>query len=357
MTFDASGGSSFSFNFPFPSIDNGTTTTHDTTTTTRIIAGTAETAVPKEIKTFYFLSDTEKRLKAISSLDSTIVLKTTTHSNNNDNGDDDNHEYCLRRVCLSKKEESALLIQEDDLQQSDIIPGEYEGGLKVWECSLDLCRYLLKHLDTIMTATTQPIHYVAELGCGHGLPGCLVLQHALKNNNNKTKKTKVLFTDFNDFVLRDVTIPNIWLNTTSMHHFPVGDVAQSVVLGAGDWNQLSDAILRHQNDNNCAAKNSRFDMLLAAETTYTRETAQATAQLMARHLIPTNGVGLVATKRYYFGCGGGTEAFREAAASQENVIVDNNRSYKLDISLVEVYDNGAGNIRELLKVVLKEVVE
>jgi protein-histidine N-methyltransferase len=41
------------------------------------------------------------------------------------------------------------LMQKDEnpelLGQSDVITGLYEGGLKTWECSLDLARYLSQH--------------------------------------------------------------------------------------------------------------------------------------------------------------------------------------------------------------------
>ena len=44
---------------------------------------------------------------------------------------------------------SDKILQDIDQQKTDIIPGVYEGGLQVWECSLDLCHYLARHLDEI----------------------------------------------------------------------------------------------------------------------------------------------------------------------------------------------------------------
>ena len=32
------------------------------------------------------------------------------------------------------------------LKSHDVVPGVYEGGLKVWECSIDMCRYLASAL-------------------------------------------------------------------------------------------------------------------------------------------------------------------------------------------------------------------
>lgn len=34
-----------------------------------------------------------------------------------------------------------------DLQVSDLIAGKYEGGFKLWEGSIDLCRFLIRMLE------------------------------------------------------------------------------------------------------------------------------------------------------------------------------------------------------------------
>ncbi|KAL3238540.1 hypothetical protein MRX96_048083 [Rhipicephalus microplus] len=49
----------------------------------------------------------------------------------------------------------------------DIIPSVYEGGMKVWECSIDLTEYIENHLSI------DDESKVLELGCGAGLPGLL----------------------------------------------------------------------------------------------------------------------------------------------------------------------------------------
>lgn len=247
--------------------------------------------------------------------------------------------------------ESDDILQDIESRNTDLVPGVYEGGLKVWECSIDLCRYLAIHWEEILPSGGK----VLELGCGHGLPGCLLLREGLRRD----KGISVIFTDYNDFVLRGVTLSNIVLNTrmwaaTDNLNTWVA-VAGRIVMGAGDWMEMSEqlmsGVLRHEHTS--LPSSGRFDVILAAETTYTSESAIDTAILLARHLTLGSGMGLVACKRYYFGVGGGSDAFRKAASSQRIIGATDRQSsieYGLSIKTLQVYDNGIGNIRELLLV-------
>lgn len=49
---------------------------------------------------------------------------------------------------------------------SDLTPGIYEGGAKIWECTQDLLNYLVKTFDTDWSK-----YKVLDLGCGSGLLG------------------------------------------------------------------------------------------------------------------------------------------------------------------------------------------
>jgi predicted nicotinamide N-methyase len=276
---------------------------------------------------FVFLEGVQEMVneKKVDELNSDVILTLADGSS-------------LRKVIPHIQSDKGMF-NELEKQGTDIIPGTYEGGLKVWECSLDLCRYIVKHRDTLKPT------FAMELGCGHGLPLCLILRNGLQNSS----RTKVLFADFNDFVLKDVTMANIMLNTEG---YSSEKVAESVVLGAGDWLAMSDQLLAKTQTATTGTlpKNGRFDLILAAETTYTAEAAEETAVLLSKHLA-LGGIGLVATKRYYFGCGGGSDALRSAAAACPVSI--EGRSYSLSIQSVEVFDDGSGNIRELLKVILE----
>lgn len=61
------------------------------------------------------------------------------------------------------------------LTTSDIQAGVYEGGFKLWECSLDLVKYVELLLRDSQTPFRMP-RKVMELGCGHAIPGIHALQ-------------------------------------------------------------------------------------------------------------------------------------------------------------------------------------
>mmetsp|Transcript_7733 Transcript_7733/g.11467 ORF Transcript_7733/g.11467 Transcript_7733/m.11467 type:complete len:150 (-) Transcript_7733:121-570(-) len=66
----------------------------------------------------------------------------------------------------------------------------------------------------------------------------------------------------------------------------------------------------------------KFDLILASKTTYTPKAAQDTAYWLCNYLKSHTGVvGLIATKRYYFGVGlgacGGSDAFQNACANEK----------------------------------------
>jgi Lysine methyltransferase len=232
---------------------------------------------------------------------------------------------------------------------SDLLPGVYEGGAAVWEGSLDL----LDYLGTIQAELQLQFDHqqkqptILELGCGHALPSLYLLQ--------TLQPQVVVLTDYNAYVLKDVTISNLVLNFATQ----LDDVASRVVLGAGDWMDMSRWLLKEpqQDDDDPPTESAssssssrqepslpadgRFDIMLAAETLYTPQAAQETAYLVAHHLSHNAGAAAyIATKRYYFGVGGGTDAFVQCATTMHG----------LEVETVHVVDTGRGNVREVLKV-------
>jgi len=319
--------------------------------------------------------------------------------------------------------------QEDEevWKTTDIEPGVYEGGRKLWECSRDLLAYLVQEkialhnhrvesvradgtndniVDDEDTSTAWRPVVALELGCGHGLPGCYLLREALRSKE-RCQDFTVVFTDYNRSVVLDATLSNIVLNCTTTTQQPkddadnddgdtspssplhttkvIDDVLQHVWLGAGDWMEMSNQLLcleqrkeEEKKDGNSSSISStgsrqspvlptdgQFDLILAAETIYSEDTARETALLLQRHLRVDTGVAYVATKRYYFGVGGGVDPFRAfadaVATASTSVGADSNDSTmtattttakgsRLVLETVRVHDNGTSNIREVLKV-------
>ena len=251
---------------------------------------------------------------------------------------------------------------------TDLIPGVYEGGLKVWECSIDLCRYLAQIIydldnksskkDAVHMAVSKAIAYsgsTMELGCGHGLPGCLILREIIRRANDNQEETQdksvVIFSDFNDFVLQHCTIPNCQINLCGKVE---QDLAERSMFVGGDWLSLSHKLSSNKLPLRIGMQegeeNDRLDLILAAETTYSLGSCQDTVFLMLRHLKIDCGVGLVATKRFYFGVGGGTDQFMAACNKLSMADQGPYSTLRLCVRTIKSYDTGNSNIRDLLEV-------
>ena len=62
----------------------------------------------------------------------------------------------------------------ETLRASDLVSGGYEGGFKLWECTIDLLQELWHgHLDNTLSIRGTT---VLEAGCGAGLPAMLSLR-------------------------------------------------------------------------------------------------------------------------------------------------------------------------------------
>lgn len=87
----------------------------------------------------------------------------------------------------------------DILINEDLKKNVYEGGLKSWECSLDL-------VDTLVSNDKKYTH-VIELGCGTALPTEYLFTKYLLSNSNYG--LQIILTDYNDSVLRLASLPNL----------------------------------------------------------------------------------------------------------------------------------------------------
>lgn len=82
--------------------------------------------------------------------------------------------YCIAQ--LDDLSDKPSLMVSQMASQSDLSPGVYEGeresyigGIKTWECSLDLVEYLNRFPELVGGKS------VCELGCGSGLPAIMAL--------------------------------------------------------------------------------------------------------------------------------------------------------------------------------------
>jgi protein-histidine N-methyltransferase len=111
---------------------------------------------------------------------------------------------------------------------SDLVPGIYEGGLKTWECSLDLVDYLeglqdpelrdvrgKRVLEVSHNRSQQhqpPCSFLLQLGCGTAVPSLYLLQQIFSSDEMKTgTETNIHLQDYNSSVLELITLPNILL--------------------------------------------------------------------------------------------------------------------------------------------------
>lgn len=221
---------------------------------------------------------------------------------------------------------AAYLVQDENLQNSDLQPGKYEGGFKLWECAVDLAQYLCREysLDKLVTSKTDPNFElvgkrVLELGCGQGLPGIVPLLAG----------AEVHFQDFNKEVLTALTSQNV---TANRQRLPKSRRPVSARYFGGEWSSLG-SLLASEN------LGGTYDMIISAETIYSLESQQQLFNCIKQAIKPPTGVAYIAAKTYYFGVGGGTTSFKKLLKSDG----------MLEVSTVATIDEGGGNKREILK--------
>ncbi|KAF9173386.1 hypothetical protein BGX20_003345 [Mortierella sp. AD010] len=231
--------------------------------------------------------------------------------------------------------------------KSDLVKGVYEGGLKTWECALDLVAYLAEQNENYDGKK------VLELGCGSALPGVYIL--------TQSNSVKVDLQDYNDQVLKLVTLPNVLLNTyvrpdqqpaeeegveeeikeqkektegdddeddEDDEEHPEADPEDGDFGGVeldlpdsfedklalakkieaqsnfymGDWSGLVDVMA-------FSGDEDKYDLILTSETIYAEE-SHPKLYATIKNSLKRGGKALVAAKTFYFGVGGDILSFR-----------------------------------------------
>ncbi|KAE8708753.1 hypothetical protein F3Y22_tig00110332pilonHSYRG00116 [Hibiscus syriacus] len=217
------------------------------------------------------------------------------------------------------------------LPNSDLVPGIYEGGLKLWEGSLDLVKALQSEIQNDHLSLEGK--RVLELGCGHGLPGIF---SCLKG------AAEVHFQDFNAEVLRCLTIPNVNANLLEKSQ-PA--TASKTRFFAGDWGEIHQ-LLPHANESEINSEHGQatgYDVILMAETIYSISAQRNLYELIKKCMIHPHGVVYMAGKKHYFGVGGGTRQFL-SMLEKEGVMA---------ATLVTEVADGSSNLREVWKLSYK----
>ena len=171
---------------------------------------------------------------------------------------------------------NSLALASPALEGTDLESGVYEGGLKVWDCSLDLVRFVGARPG--LTRGKR----VLELGCGQGLPGIAALQFG--------QAATLTLQDFNKEVLDCATGPCLDLN---------GVDKDRVRLVHGSWATV-------------AAQLGKHDLILMSETLYNPEYYEQLVACIDAALSEEEGAEVViGTKTFYYGVGGGYYEFRK----------------------------------------------
>ncbi|GCB63371.1 hypothetical protein scyTo_0009653 [Scyliorhinus torazame] len=205
---------------------------------------------------------------------------------------------------------------------SDLVPGVYEGGLKIWECTFDLAAYL---------SATVPLagRRVLDLGCGAGLLGILALRRGA---------AEVHFQDYNAAVIEGVTLPNVSLMEAGQDEPPPDGGGEP----PGRWKQAREPLPRTGMLSRCRffsgdwsqfgkvhGGSFKYDVILMSETLYNPD-CYGDLHGVLSSLLSQDGVVYLATKAHYFGVGGGLHLF-ESFVRQKEVF---------EIQTVKVIDDG-----------------
>ncbi|NXF30307.1 MET18 methyltransferase, partial [Nyctibius bracteatus] len=234
----------------------------------------------------------------------------------------------VEMTCLDGADEEGI-VSKSVSSRSDLIPGVYEGGMKIWECTFDLIDYF-SEAEIQFTNKT-----VLDLGCGAGLLGIVAL---------RGKAEKVHFQDYNSTVIEQITLPNAVANCINEgNRMSSGDKRKTSKrpskrpkkaeclpdaltkcrFFSGGWSEVSQLLLSSNKPF------SKYDIILTSETIYNPDYYGALHDTLAQ-LLDKNGRVYLASKAYYFGVGGGIYLF-EKFTEERNVF---------RTSIVKIIDKG-----------------
>ncbi|KAJ5628310.1 hypothetical protein N7490_010538 [Penicillium lividum] len=231
------------------------------------------------------------------------------------------------------------------LEEGDLKPNFYEGGFKTWECSLDLAKLVANESTTIESLDdSQTNFHIIELGSGTAVPSLTLFAHIMKQtapSQGATPQRKILFTcaDYNDDVLRLVTLPNLlltWYHIRQQSNMVV-EQEPAPVQPEEELDITPELIDEFKNDltrrgiilnfvsgawspefvnlvfSACEAEDFKT-LLLASETIYSPASLKAFSETLLELLRRSSTASvksraMIAAKKVYFGVGGGVDEF------------------------------------------------
>ena len=178
------------------------------------------------------------------------------------------------------------------------------SGLTVWECSLDLARFL----------TTLPFPFplrALELGCGHAVPSLILLDLLPQGS-------RLHLQDLDPDTLKSTTQPNVWAKGPGLE----------VRYMACEWGEpMAKGLLEEVGP---------YDLILCSEGLYREETFDDLTQTILGLLSP-GGTCYLSSKRFYFGVGGGSAPYLHWLGSRARGDV------------VWTSEDGQSNVRDIIK--------
>ena len=225
------------------------------------------------------------------------------------------------------------------------------GGV-TWECTYDLLVYLQSFIPSLAISsvsppsatTTSSSHtshpllsnkIIFDLGCGSGLLGILSLLY---------QPNYVYFHDYNANILQTITAANIAINLPILP-YTKQSIQDKCTFLSGSWISLYDTLINNNNKNSTVNSllhlptQGSIDILLSSEILYKTNYYTILCKLLKYLLKPNTGRAYIATKRYYYGLGGGSLSFI-TEAKKENLFIQS----------INIIDNGKSMIREILEI-------
>lgn len=236
------------------------------------------------------------------------------------------------QLMMNDQDSDEIKNELDIITNEDLKKNVYEGGLKSWECSIDLVDSFTS--NNILNLDFQNTKYVIELGCGTALPSEYIFAQYIQSG--LTSGIHFILTDYNISVLKLASLPNLiitwakltlseeeWTSLQRCHNENIPVVGDELLLTdslldtfyndmqrrnikidliSGSWGRQFNNLLYSLTGNNV----SGHVLTITSETIYQPENLPLISETLIdlRNTFASESHILVAAKDIYFGVGG-----------------------------------------------------